>query len=215
MGRRGGQEGPPWLCAPFLTSPLSGWPDVPLLEDGAAGPCLRPVRQHPPSAPAPGAAEDVHLENAAQHSRPVEPRCALTPPARAHPCCRCRWCPHAPDGGKPPVPAQPLQALPVIGVQVCVAVEGETLEEGAPGHLPGRWPHLQPRPPEALLQRLRLVRLPCVLRPFRRQRTRPRAKPCASTPHSRYLEKSRSTYRGNPRPTSAASIIRTQTAKTA
>jgi hypothetical protein len=34
---------------------------------------------------------------------------------------------------------------------------------------------------------------------------RTRAKPCASTPHSRYLAKSRSTYRGRPRPSSLAS----------
>ncbi|WP_239015145.1 hypothetical protein [Archangium violaceum] len=34
---------------------------------------------------------------------------------------------------------------------------------------------------------------------------RTRAKPCASTPHSRYRAKSRSTYRGRPRPTSLAS----------
>jgi hypothetical protein len=36
-------------------------------------------------------------------------------------------------------------------VQVDVAMEGKTLEEGAPGHLPAHWPHLQARPPEALL----------------------------------------------------------------
>ncbi len=53
---------------------------------------MRQVRQHPPPASASGAGEDVHLENAAQQSRLVEPRCALTPPARAHPCCRCRGC---------------------------------------------------------------------------------------------------------------------------
>ena len=34
---------------------------------------------------------------------------------------------------------------------------------------------------------------------------RTRAKPCANTPHSRYLAKSRSTYRGRPSPTSRAS----------
>ncbi len=33
---------------------------------------------------------------------------------------------------------------------------------------------------------------------------RTRAKPCASTPHSRYRAKSRSTYRGTPHPTSLA-----------
>ena len=63
-----------------------------VLEDGADGRCMRQVRQHPPPAPASGAGEDIHLENAAQQSRPVEPRCALTPPARAHPCCRCHRC---------------------------------------------------------------------------------------------------------------------------
>jgi hypothetical protein len=50
-----------------------------------------------------------------------------------------------------PVPTQPLQALPVIGVQMGVGMEGEALQEGTARHLPGGRTHVQPRPAEALL----------------------------------------------------------------
>jgi hypothetical protein len=48
---------------------------------------------------------------------------------------------------------------------------------------------------------------PREVRPRRRHQGRhsTRAKPCANTPHSRYRAKSRSTYRGRPRPSSLAS----------
>ena len=48
-------------------------------------------------------------------------------------------------------------------------MRGEAFQEGAPGLLSGRGPHVHLRPAQPLLQRVRLVRLPRVLRPLRGQ----------------------------------------------
>ena len=48
-------------------------------------------------------------------------------------------------------------------------MQGEAFQEGAPGLLSGRGPHVHLRPAQPLLQGVRLVRLPRVLRPLRGQ----------------------------------------------
>ena len=68
-----------------------------------------------------------------------------------------------------PIAAQPLQPLPVVGMDVRIGMQGEAFQEGAPGLLSGRGPHVHPRPAQPLLQGVRLVRLPRVLRPLRGQ----------------------------------------------
>jgi hypothetical protein len=53
-------------------------------------------------------------------------------------------------------------------MQVRIGVQGEALQEGAPGLLSGRRPKLHLRPAQPLLQGMRLVRLQPVLGPLRR-----------------------------------------------
>jgi hypothetical protein len=54
-------------------------------------------------------------------------------------------------------------------MQMRVGVQGEALQQGAPGLLSGRGPHVQLRPAQSLLQGMRLVRPQRILGTLRGQ----------------------------------------------